>query len=246
MFDITSKARRGLLLLAALSILHACSSLQGSGLDSGRGSMPKVGTIAVAGFIPGVEDGGGAGRVRSSFTGYVFDAEPVSADVADKMTALLFERIVGLEGLTFYSPDQSAAVRAGIIKSQKGLTMDQPSLYRETGRLMQADAVLVGFVYRWRERVGSDYGVSSPASVAFDLQLLLTEDGRVIWKGKFDKTQRSLSEDLFDLNTFVKARGRWMSVEQLALTGLEALLERLKSDLKGAGSELPLDVDGKL
>jgi hypothetical protein len=208
--------------------------------------MPKIGTIAVAGFIPGLEEGGWPGRVRSSFTGYVFDAEPVPADVSAKMTDLLFARVMGLEGLTFYSPGQSAAVRAGIIKGQKGLTLDQPSLYREIGRLLQADAVLVGFIYRWRERVGGDYGVASPASVAFDLQLLLTEDGRVIWRGKFDKTQRSLSEDLFDLNAFVKARGKWMNIEQLALTGLEALLERFKPDLKGTAGETPVEVDNKL
>ncbi|KPK18505.1 MAG: hypothetical protein AMK69_24810, partial [Nitrospira bacterium SG8_3] len=90
-----------------------------------------------------------------------------------------------------------------------------------------ADALLVGNLYRWRERVGSDRGVDVPASVAFEISLIRPEDGAVLWRERFDKTQKSLSENLLEWNTFVRGRGRWMTAEELAELGLEDMLSRM-------------------
>jgi hypothetical protein len=44
-------------------------------------------------------------------------------------------------------------------------------------------------------------------------------------KAKFDKTQISLSENLLDIQTFLKARGRWVTAGELAEMGLTELIE---------------------
>jgi hypothetical protein len=63
--------------------------------------------------------------------------------------------------------------------------------------------------------------------VAFDLCLVGRSEGVILWKDRFEKTQKSLSENLFDFSTFVKSKGRWMRAEELAALGLEALVQNL-------------------
>ncbi|MCD6307115.1 MAG: hypothetical protein J7M32_12625, partial [Deltaproteobacteria bacterium] len=49
----------------------------------------------------------------------------------------------------------------------------------------------------------------------------------VIWRGNYDKTQRSLSENLFDLNTYIKSGGRWLTARDLAVLGLRHLIAEM-------------------
>src|SRR3954470_21786147 len=51
---------------------------------------------------------------------------------------------------------------------------------RRIGELVFADAVMIGRVERYRERVGDEWGVKSPASVAFVLDLIDVRRGDVI------------------------------------------------------------------
>ena len=80
----------------------------------------------------------------------------------------------------------------------------------DIGRKNKADAVLVGFLYRFRERVGKGYSVESPASVAFGLHLIRTADANTMWSANFDETQKSLGENLFQLGSFLSRGGRWV------------------------------------
>jgi hypothetical protein len=66
------------------------------------------------------------------------------------------------------------------------------------GAHVQASHVMVGTVWRYRERKGTAYGADLPASVAFSLYLLDVASGDTVWNASFDKTQQSLSENLFD------------------------------------------------
>ena len=61
----------------------------------------------------------------------------------------------------------------------------------------------------------------------FDLDLIRVADGAVIWGGSFDETQRSLFEDLFKLDQFLKRKGGWVTAEELGVLGLESLVEKL-------------------
>ena len=97
----------------------------------------------------------------------------------------------------------------------------------ETGLRLEADAVVVGNIYRFRERVGSDYGAERPASVAFTLAMVRVEDSSVIWSTVFDETQHSLMENLFNIGTFFKRGGKWLTAEQLARYGLQEIVDEL-------------------
>jgi hypothetical protein len=52
-------------------------------------------------------------------------------------------------------------------------------------------------------------------------------DGRTIWDGSFDETQQPLFENLFNLSAFFKRKGKWITAEELAFSGLEKVLETL-------------------
>ena len=98
---------------------------------------------------------------------------------------------------------------------------------RQLGEMVYADAVMIGRVRRYRERVGDEWGAKSPASVAFVLDLVDVRRGDVIWSASFDETQKSLSENIFAIGD-IGARGvRWLNAEQLAQEGVKKAIAQL-------------------
>ncbi|MEW6664817.1 MAG: hypothetical protein AB1512_06300 [Thermodesulfobacteriota bacterium] len=186
--------------------------------------LQTVKSIAVVGFRPAVPPGGEAGLVRNPLVGAIHEAGPVREEVVERMNESLFSKMVESKKYDLISPGQAQGALANLLSSNLG--MGEAELFVSLGKGMEADAVLAGYLYRWTEREGADYAVNRPASVAFDLYLIRSSDGVILWKGGFDKTQRSLTENLLDLNTFLKAKGKWMSTEALAEMGLSDLLDR--------------------
>ena len=95
----------------------------------------------------------------------------------------------------------------------------------EAGRFANADLVLAGYLYRFKQRVGTGYAVESPASVAFSIHLINISDGRILWSGYFDETQHSLSDNLLEIGSFFKRGAKWITSEEMAVSGLEELLK---------------------
>jgi hypothetical protein len=97
----------------------------------------------------------------------------------------------------------------------------------QIGKELEASFVMVGFVFRFDERVGSAAGVEKPASVGFDLHLLRLRDGKVVWAGKFDETQQPLSEDMRKIGSFLRRGGVWVTAQELASDGMSEMLKKL-------------------
>ena len=123
------------------------------------------------------------------------------------------------------SPGQAKGVYSTFLSQDTGIS--EIDMLQRTGRAFSADAVLFGYIYRWRERVGTEYGIETPASVVFDLSILSTDKGSILWRGIFNKTQVSLSENLLDLSTFIQSKGKWLTSRELAQIGLEQLVKEL-------------------
>jgi hypothetical protein len=96
------------------------------------------------------------------------------------------------------------------------------------GKEVHADAVIYGSVHRFRERVGTEYGATAPASVSFDLGLIDVASGKVLWQGSFNETQESLSANLFNWWMFWRAGPHWFSARELAGLGVEKLIGEMK------------------
>jgi hypothetical protein len=107
------------------------------------------------------------------------------------------------------------------------------------GAQVQASHVMVGTVWRYRERKGTAYGANLPASVAFSLYLLDVSSGDTVWNASFDKTQQSLSENLLDAPGFFKHGAKWLTAEELACWGAEDAAGKLKNFRSGTGTQGP-------
>jgi hypothetical protein len=55
--------------------------------------------------------------------------------------------------------------------------------------------------------------------------LIKAIDGSTIWRGVFDKTQKSLMEDVFQVSSFFKGGGKWLTARQLSKQGMDEIFE---------------------
>jgi hypothetical protein len=92
---------------------------------------------------------------------------------------------------------------------------------------LNADFVLIGYLFRFEERIGSSIGVERPASVGFDLHLFRLRDEKMMWIGKFDEIQRPLSENLLKMGSFFRRKAQWLTAEELANVGMDEMLRKL-------------------
>ena len=111
-----------------------------------------------------------------------------------------------------------------------------PARLRQIGEMVFADAIMVGRIERFRERIGDDWGAKSPASVAFVLDLIDVRRGDVIWSARFDETQKPLSENIFGLGDIGQRGVRWLTAEQLAMDGVKKAVGQLHQILARSAS----------
>ena len=203
-----------------------CQGWKTSTPDGGR-AIPGMKSVVVVGFTPAMRNNEVPDIIRSPVTGSAFLAHPVSVQVTTMMTDELYERLIKDKRWKMVPPGQARGVFESILGSDKKMGMGAVEIIEEVGKAFGTDAVLGGNVFRWRDRRGSDYAVDVPASVAFDLWLVRSSDGVVLWKASYDKTQQSLMEDLFDYSTFAESHGKWLTAENLAMIGLRKLFEEM-------------------
>ena len=96
----------------------------------------------------------------------------------------------------------------------------------QVGKALNVDFIFVGCLFRFEERIGSHIGAERPASVAFDVHLIRLKDEKMVWIGKFDETQRPLSENLLKMGAFVRRKASWLTAEELSSVGMDEMLKR--------------------
>lgn len=162
--------------------------------------------------------------VRSPLTGKVFITGPVTKEapmrLAERMVALLETR----PGYDVLPPGRTQGVYEQELSRGPSLFPDRQSVVR-MGRRLGVDAVMVSHIYRFRERQGNRLAAELPASVAFDMQLVLTDSGRIVWNGHADETQSALSENLFQIGKFIQRQGRWITAEEMTSAALSMIFE---------------------
>jgi hypothetical protein len=118
--------------------------------------------------------------------------------------------------------DQAQAAVEGV--DPAAFEQDPFGVAAQIGRELGLYAVVIGGVYRYEQRQGSALGVQRPASAAFDAHLVRVADKRVLWSGRFDETQHSLSENALKIGSFVKGGAQWVTVERWSEIGIESML----------------------
>ena len=165
-------------------------------------------------------------NVRCPLSSNVYMTGKVAIGSVDILTAHMFDLLKDSKDFKLIPSSQAEGVLPGLL-SKNTTRLPELQLLVETGRALDADAVIMGHIYRFKERVGNKYSVDSPASVTFDVHLIHVDSGRMAWNGHFHETQRSLSEDLFQIGTFLRRKGKWITAKEMATSGLEDLLKTL-------------------
>jgi len=219
--------RRYLILLSFFIFLFACS-FQKHEFSWRKKSVPCLKKIVIVGFRPIIPEFKESEYVRCPISGNSFRGTKVSDDVIDYMTELLTKHIMEKGRFSVVLPEQVKKEFLGLEEAIDGASGALLVEYlKQIGMAFKADAVILGHVFRWEERQGTDFAASKPASIAFDLHLVGTEKGTVLWEGEFDKTQKSLTENILDIKTFFKGKGKWMTAAKLADVGLSKMVSEL-------------------
>ena len=215
--------------LAALLAIGLTFSILGCQMDRRKAEKPPTfnpDRLAVLPFMKVDPEDGQAGATRSPLTGATFTANKGS-HVPEGLAALdraLSNYLADNVDFTIIPMDQAGPVYSALERQEMGAGVRQ--LVMATGRKLNADAVMVGHLYRFRERVGTEFAAESPASAAFELAMVRTADGMVIWKNSFDETQQSLSENILNLDQYAQHGLRWYSAAEFATYGLQELMKR--------------------
>lgn len=97
--------------------------------------------------------------------------------------------------------------------------LDARAVAAEAHRKFGADAVVLGAVYRFRERSGEAMGSTHPSSVGFDVRIVSAPAGALLWSGAFDETQVAFSANLLRAPRYPGGGMRWLTAEELARFG---------------------------
>ncbi|HSQ84818.1 MAG TPA: hypothetical protein VLM43_08845 [Desulfobacterales bacterium] len=209
-------------LLTCIVILSACGKdtiVKGTSPD-----LSGIKKILILPFKDMASVSGEGANGRCPVCGKVFTTGEVAKDAAEILTENLFDLLKDRKDFELIPSSQAQGVMARLLAGSKQ-ELKERELQLEIGRALNADAIFVGYIYRFRERVGGKYSVDLPASVAFDIHLIRTVDGRILWSAHLDETQRPLSDDLFGLGLFLRRKAEWVTAKEMAISGLKDMLK---------------------
>lgn len=211
-------------LMTAVLILGACQSAPNIFVtEDGLSGKEQV---LVLPFKDLTRTYGTEGIIRCPLTGSFFVAGDVPKEAPDILTGFMKDHLSDHTdfrlsfGLAYPENIHATASRDFKLYSERELII-------KAGKEKNVEAVITGFIFRYKERIGNSYSVESPASVAFGIHMLRISDGRSLFFGHFDETQHSLSENLFKIGTFIKRKASWITAEEMARTGMNDMLNEL-------------------
>jgi len=179
----------------------------------------KLKIIAVAPFRASVESNNGRESARCPVSGAIFRTCPIPPGSERILEDLFVKKTAVYSDVSWKISEKARSAF-----SPESFNMWKVSSLQKVGRDLNADAVITGHVFCFRERVGYPLSVEKPASVAFGIYLVRTSDGVILWKGIFTRTQQSLFENLLQARSFIKGGGKWLTSEELADLGLGEIM----------------------
>jgi hypothetical protein len=178
--------------------------------------------VAVLPFLLVQPDAPGQRMMKGLYGNYFFRTGEQPARAGSVITTIFQRRLNALGRCELIPLDQAQVATEGL--DPKAFQKDPLSMAAQIGQELGVEAVVIGAVYHFEQRQGSGLGVQSPASAAFDAHLIRVADKKVLWSGRFDETQHSLSENLLKIGSFVKGGAQWVTVERWAELGVESIL----------------------
>ena len=210
----------GLVLIVFL--LSACAS-QGPVVRK-KGNLEAIEKVTILPFENMSALHGSGTSVRSPITGRVFVTGPVVNRSDQFLTTQLVSHVGRDTGFQIIPSRDASAIMDGLSEHQ-GREWPRRRLVARTGQRLGADAILIGHVYRFRERAGTGAASESPSSVAFDIYLIDCQREKILWSAFYDYTQQALSDNLGGIGNVFRRGLRWVTAEELATKAMEDIFE---------------------
>ncbi len=191
--------------------------------EQGRGErVVPLQKVAVLPFLIVKPDPPDQRVVKGLWGNFFFRTGELPSRAGSEVTAILHRQLNRLGRCEVIPLDYAMAAAEGV--DPAAFRKDPLGVAAQIGRELGLDAVVIGGVYRFEQRQGSALGVQSPASAAFDAHLVKVADKKVLWSGRFDETQHSLSENALKITSFLKGGAQWVTVERWVEIGVESKL----------------------
>jgi len=207
----------------ALSGLFGCHYREGVATDLQQDGKTAFDRIAVAPFQRMSPTDVSVKAVRCPLCGSIFSVEQYPLDAERIVENIFFDRLKNRGKIQLVPPDETGLVLDRISANSPKLPLTE--ILKKVGEELGAEGIIMAYVYRYRERKGYPYSVEQPASVVFEIHLVRVSDGVIVWKGSFDRTQKTLMENMFQIASFFKEQGKWVTAKELAAEGIDAILE---------------------
>ena len=176
-------------------------------------------SVAVIPFFIGDPSGEGKRFVKSPISGRLFVAGEIGPNSQGELTNLLYQKLSAF-------PKLHCVPLKEVEEAMKGEDFERDPIAsaQKTGERFGVDGVLLGWVFRYEDRIGNAISVERPASVSFVLHLVGVKEGQILWSAPFQETQQALSENILKLTSFLRRRGTWLKAKGLANVGMDEIL----------------------
>lgn len=186
--------------------------------------MPRVERMGVMPFMVGRYGGTLTDTLNCPVCRLQVETEAMTPLADRTLTGLVHQAALKQHGDKVVPLRESSRAFEGIGQDR---TRDTPgTLAQKFGKALGANLVIAGSVWRFRERVGTKYNAQAPAAVAFAVYLIEVPGGRVLWKAVFSESQRTLSENILELKSFLEKGAKWLTAEELARYGVQQVFKK--------------------
>jgi len=219
--------RNTLLIITAMGILIA-GAIGAPGFSSAGAAevAPSIFSIQRLGVMPFFKGSYGS-DIRSSLTCPVceltFDPGNLTPDCDRVLTGFVQDFLEIRYG-------DKLVPLSEVMKASREIPRDEFKdtplvLAQRVGKALSANAMMVGTVWKYRDRMGGTRAVESPASVAFAVYLVDVEKGDIVWNKDFAETQRSLFENILKAQSFFDQGAKWLTADELARLGVKEIFK---------------------
>lgn len=195
-----------------------------------QGNLPELAVVKIAlmPFLMGQLESPNAPIAKplsQSISQLVFDNREMPADADRVMTRIVNAELKRRVEERLIPPDRVAEAYQTVLTDS---TLDTPRKRAvRLGEALDAQVVMVGTVWKYRERGALVDMPEGAASVGFALYLIDAKTGVRFWRGAFDETQQALTKDVVGGLKQLDMGFRWLSAEDLARYGVKSVLRKL-------------------
>lgn len=218
--------RTPLIGFVTLVLLWGCAHSKPGPADSPSPVLEARGVTVVLPFVDMAKIYGSNTTVRNPLTSKVFVTGIIEEKAALGLTNELY-RLIGQETKLKWGAfqDTQGSQESSPFSPSGMKKVHHAKRLQALGRQEGADTIMIGYLYAFRDRSGGDFGAERPSHVALELVMMQSGSGRIVWHRSFKEIQKSLSENLLQLKSFIKRKGRWVSAQEMAKGALKEMLQ---------------------